>query len=106
MTPRLHTAAGKGDHEGVAALLAAGADVDEQDQYGYTALHYADPESPETVVELLTAGARTDIEDCFGGTPMDSLREKFSDYQIEALLRLARELASQRLAQRADRPRP
>lgn len=94
MTPRLHTAAGKGDAEGVAALIAAGADVNQQDQYGYTALHYADPESPETVIELLAAGARTDIEDHSGRTPMDSLREKFSDYQLDVLVRMARERAS------------
>ena len=52
-------------------LLAAGAEVDAQDQDGWTALCYACENShAEVVSELLQRGARVDIATSDGWTPL------------------------------------
>lgn len=55
-------AAVDGDHETVAARIAAGTDVDARDKYGQTALMLAAPRGHEAVVRcLIDAGADLDV---------------------------------------------
>lgn len=55
----------------VRALLAQGAAVDAQDEYGYTALHWAAQAGwPLTTKALIDAGASVDARDASGRTPL------------------------------------
>lgn len=60
------------NHPGVARrLIAAGAEVDAQDRYGLTALHWAIArQAPEVAKVLITAGAAVNAQHKDGGTPL------------------------------------
>jgi len=69
----LHLAAVSGDLPRVRALLAAGRDINEFDEFGKTALHYAaDEEHLDVVRHLLDAGANVNAADerTIGNTPI------------------------------------
>ena len=68
----LHQACGWGDAEGVAALLAAGANVNAAGDRGQTPLFQA--ESTQVVDLLLAAGADPAIKDALGKTAETYLR--------------------------------
>lgn len=96
-TPPLHLAVAKNDLEAVRALIAAGADLDEQDHLGRTALHDAVYRDAEILIELLAAGAQLRIRDQNGRTPLSDMREHFFDDELADIRRRA---ASKRLADR------
>ena len=67
----LFSVAGKGEAEEVRRLLAAGADPNTTDEYGWTALHWAaNREQEEEVVELVVGGAELDLPNEDGATPL------------------------------------
>src|SRR3954469_658353 len=69
----LHLAAVSGDLPRVRALLAAGRDINEFDEFGKKALHYAaDEEHLDVVRHLLAAGANVNAADesTIGNTPL------------------------------------
>jgi hypothetical protein len=67
----IHELAGKGDCAGLNRLLAAGTAVDERDDIGCTALHFAaDRGSLEAMALLLDAGAEVGACDEDGSTPL------------------------------------
>ncbi len=67
----LVTAVGFGDAAVIQALVKGGADVDERDSDGMTALHWAVlAHHPEVVKALLAAGANANAVDHFGYTPL------------------------------------
>jgi ankyrin repeat protein len=69
----LHLAAVSGDLPRVRALLAAGWDINEFDEFGKTALHYAaDEEHLDVVRHLLESGANVNAADArtIGNTPL------------------------------------
>jgi ankyrin repeat protein len=68
----LHMAAGHHCHEGIALLLANGAEVNAVDSCGETALHRAAWNlDPEGCRQLLGAGADPTMRDSHGRTPLD-----------------------------------
>lgn len=70
----------------VAALIAAGADVNATQQGGYTALHQAADRGLEPVVRLLLeAGARKDLRSAAGRTAADHARGKGHAPVVELL---------------------
>lgn len=76
-------------HE-VANLIAQGADINLQDHFGDTALHYAAENSfLETVELLLDAGANANLEDCRQRTALDCCMEarRRQHVEVEKLLR-------------------
>ncbi len=64
----LHEAAAEADAEGVAALIEAGAIVNQPDHYGRTPLHFA--MSPAVAQLLLLQGADVNARDASGATPL------------------------------------
>lgn len=59
------------------ALIAAGADVNEKDEHGLTALYYAvDDVKPEVVRMLLSAGANPNVQTRSGNTPLHVIMQK------------------------------
>jgi len=67
----LFTGLGVGDPGVIQALLKGGANLNEKDQDGMTALHWAVlSHRPEAVEELLAAGADVNAVDHFGYTPL------------------------------------
>jgi ankyrin repeat protein len=69
----LHLAAVSGDLPRVRALLTAGWDINEFDEFGKTALHYAaDEEHLDVVRHLLESGANVNAADArtIGNTPL------------------------------------
>ncbi|MER8018243.1 ankyrin repeat domain-containing protein [Streptomyces griseoluteus] len=67
----LHYAAGRGDVDGLRALLAEGADPAAADAEGWTPLHFAAQAQVPAVVEvLLAAGAAVDVVDRRDNTPL------------------------------------
>ena len=64
----LYLAAGSGEIQWVRFLLQAGANIDAQDNSGYTALHYAVQESKlECVQQLIDSGANVNVRGPVGG---------------------------------------
>jgi hypothetical protein len=62
-----------GDVDAVKALLRSGADVDAQNMYGFTAVHFAVLHGNVDVLEaLIAAGADVDVKDVLGYTPLHS----------------------------------
>ena len=77
MTP-LHMAGGWSETPAVvAALLAAGADLEAQDEGGWMPLHYAaeGSETPAVVAALLDAGADPAAKDADGRIPWDLIED-------------------------------
>ena len=70
----LHIAAIRGDLRAVQLLVAAGLDVNERGDMGYTTLHYA--RTPEVVEFLLQNGADPGIKNEFGRCPVGWSAEK------------------------------
>ena len=69
--PPLQEAVVDGNIEGVHQLLAAGADVNAQDQRGWTALHFAAQANAVEITNLLLhCKARVEIEDKAGNTSL------------------------------------
>ena len=67
----LFAAVGFGDAAVIQALVKGGADIDERDSDGMTALHWAVvAHHPEAVKALLAAGADANAVDHFGYTPL------------------------------------
>lgn len=67
----LHFAAQGGDVEGIARLVAAGADVNARDEHGNTPLKYASAEPvPAAVRKLIELGADVNLGDARGFTPL------------------------------------
>ena len=59
----------RGDKEMVELLVAHGANLDHQDQWGWTALMYAAAASFDEIVEILVkAGAKTNVKNLWGET--------------------------------------
>ena len=68
----LRSAASDGNIEAVKRQLAAGANVNAPDTYGYTSLHKASSKGHKEIVELLIAkGADVNAQDEDGETPLD-----------------------------------
>ena len=75
----LHAASEKGQVEVVKKLIQAGGDVNEQTEYGSTALHAASENGHlEVITALLTAGADTTIKSNSGRTPHDVAKNQDS----------------------------
>ena len=68
----LHYAARSGHKEVVELLLANGANVNAEDEYGDTALYCAANGNKNLVALLLSKGAKVNIKDRAGFTPLDS----------------------------------
>ena len=66
----LHLAARDGQVEIAQALITAGADVNAQNNSGYTPLHRATNGNTEIAQALITAGADVNAKDEFGYTPL------------------------------------
>jgi ankyrin repeat protein len=67
----LHHAAVSGDLEKVRALIASGADINAQDDNGFTALHFAAQENKAEIVDfLLQHNANLEIPDAHGNAPL------------------------------------
>lgn len=87
MTTTIHRLARSGDPDGVEAAVCAGADVDEKDEFGATALHYSISESnPEVARRLIDLGANVNIQDDQGRTPLHYAVEYSSVDVIQSLL--------------------
>ncbi|MCK4341376.1 MAG: ankyrin repeat domain-containing protein [Phycisphaerae bacterium] len=83
----LHNAVARGDLQRVAALLAAGADVNAVDQRGFTPLHVAATSHNEKLIQLLLdAGADVNACDASGETPLHVAARHFRLEGIELLL--------------------
>jgi ankyrin repeat protein len=79
---------GSGDVEEARDLITRGINVDEQDEYQQTALHYAiSSYNTDIVQELIRAGAVLDVKDCDGDTALHSAAE-------EGFVAIVRELIS------------
>lgn len=86
----LHYAAADSKHDEVAKLLAAGADVNAQDDNGWSPLHFsAQALSSECTAELLRAGADHSLQDSFGNTAL--FRAVFSSYGDGSVIQLLRQ---------------
>jgi ankyrin repeat protein len=85
----LHYAAVDKDVRQASQLIAAGADIDRQDNNGFTPLHFAAQESCLEIASLLIdAHAEVDIRDKFGNTPL--FRAVFNSRGNGDLIRLLR----------------
>lgn len=103
LMPPLHVAAAEGDLAAVKALIAAGAAINEQNGFGRTAAHYAVYSTREVLLELLACGADISVKDSDGRSVTDELYDRYSflaKVRVLEILQEARELASERLAQR------
>lgn len=70
MTP-LHDAAGEGNYEEVIAFIKEGANIDAQNNHGWTPLFLASMRRNEEIVEVLLAnGADPNIKTVDGMTPL------------------------------------
>lgn len=95
---RLHKAAANGRIDEVKELIAAGLDVNAQDEQGCTPLHCAAP-YPEIFIELICAGARTDLRDCLNMTPrLELMRRHWPKHKPRIILQEAYSLRHRRLA--------
>ncbi len=93
----LHYAAADSKSQEVARLLAAGANVNAQDDNGWSPLHFAaQAVSPECAVELLRAGADTSLQDSFGNTAL--FRAVFSSRGNGSVIQLLRRAGADPLA--------
>jgi ankyrin repeat protein len=71
MTMQLHFAAQAGDCSEIRRLVAAGADVNSQDEHGNTPLKYASAEPyPDALRTLIALGASPHLPDHRGFTPL------------------------------------
>jgi ankyrin repeat protein len=86
----LHYAAAESCSDGVAKLLAAGADPNAQDDNGWSPLHFAaQAVSPDCAKLLLQAGADTTLLDSHGNTAL--FRAVFSSKEDGSVIRLLRQ---------------
>lgn len=70
----------------VDAALESGADIDAQDEFGRTALHYAaEGGHPQTTRDILARGADKSIQDRKGYTALDLALENEHEATAEAL---------------------
>ena len=80
------------DYVGVERLIKLGADINTQDEYGYTMLMYAaitcDVEAVELLIKL---GANVDVKDEYGYTALD-LAHKFTQIKIINLLNIYKKM--------------
>lgn len=90
VTVDLRSAADEGDVVNVKRLIAAGADLNASDAYGYRAIHFAARKQGEQGAEivrlLIAAGAKVDWVDSEGSTPIYAAAEAGNVEAIEALL--------------------
>lgn len=86
-TPAIHTALYAGTVEAVRAALATGAEVDDEDRDGRTALEYAAADGRADLVDLLLrAGARPDHADRRGRTALHFAAQAHAPGICETLL--------------------
>ena len=85
---KLHKAAEKNDTAQIAALIAAGANVNVKDtEEAATPLHYAaSTDSAEAIVTLVKAGANVNLQDSKGNTPLHDAISTNSRKAITALI--------------------
>ena len=84
----LDNEAWKGHDKTASLLLEAGADPDEQDEYGRTPLHFAARNGHDKVVALLLeAGADPDAQDDHGRTPLHFAAKSTFDKVVVLLLK-------------------
>ena len=80
-------AASDGDLEAIEAHIAAETDLDEQNETGYTPLHYGVMKTkPGVVTLLLEAGADPDVANTQNKTPLDIAMSGSKDEIIDLLL--------------------
>ena len=83
----------RGNVSGVASLISGGADVNGQDLFGRTALHYAAVLDSSEMLELLLAkGATANGQDSNGNTPLHRAVKEHSAKCVEVLLAKAASL--------------
>lgn len=83
----IHRFARMGDLESLRMAVSAGADVNEKDKFGATALQYAIAEKQvDTVDELLILGADVTLQDSVGSTALHYAIEHKLPRVLEALL--------------------
>ena len=87
----LRQAAHRGNLESVEKLLAAGADVNSGDRYGYTPLHNAcsrpDFCNPELIKTLLEAGADANVHNNWSETPLHNATYNSHVEAVQVLLK-------------------
>ena len=83
----LHKASREGDVDGAERLIAAGADVDARNAFGYAPLHEAARKGHKQVVELLIAqGAAVNARHEGGETPLHHCAAGEGDASVAAML--------------------
>jgi ankyrin repeat protein len=82
----LHVAAVRGDVQGIADLISAGADLNVKGEHGFTPLHEAVSQRHHEVVRLLLAAGATRTEpNDWGQAPADTARLQNDDIMLALL---------------------
>lgn len=104
----LRAAVGRADIKKIKELIAKGVNVNAQDKYGVTALHYLDnairtyPNDISEIIQLfINAGASVNIKDRDGKTMMDNLKEmtRYAGSNLERVNYTVQEAAKKALKQ-------
>ncbi|KPK43477.1 MAG: hypothetical protein AMJ65_05645 [Phycisphaerae bacterium SG8_4] len=91
-------AARTGDIEGLRALVAAGADINERDEWGNPALHIlAERDDPNAAKALIAAGADIEARNSEGDTPLIKAAMRFREQMAAALIAAGADVDAQGL---------